>query len=730
MSPLHDLRIALRASLVSVLCMIPLANVGAAGAQELLKPERLTPPQGQHPFGPTDLWAMHRLANPVPSPDGRWVCYEELWCDVAANKKYSNLWLVSIDGKTTRRFTSSMAKDMEPDWSPDGRWIAFTSTRDGRSQIWVIDPSGGEARPLTDLPVDVSGPLWSPKGDAMAFTAEVYPDAADLAATAERDKKLEDDPIAARRYDSLMFRHWDAWDTGKRNHVFVAKVSGGAVTGEPIDLLKGADLDAPVRPFGDRGDYSWSPDGKSIAFCGKERKDAAIRTDYDIYLAATDGSGFRCVTEANEAQDSHPTFSPDGKTIAYLAMARPGYESDKQVVALLDVSSGTSRPLTSAWDRSPDEIAWSSDGRTLFAAAEESGRKPIFAIDTGSGRVRKIVAEHKQSGLTVAGAGGAERLVFLREMMTRPAEAYAAKTDGSGVRALTRVNDALLADVRVSQPEDFWFEGARGDQVRGWILKPVGFQEGKKYPVAFLIHGGPQGSWQDSFHYRWNPQIYAGAGYATIAIDFHGSTGYGQAFCDAIRQDWGGAPYEDLMKGLDYALANYPWLDATRTAALGASYGGYMAFWIAGHTDRFKCLVAHDGSFDEVSAYYGTEELWFPEWEYGGPPWTHRETYDKWSPERFVKNWKTPTLVIHGSKDYRLPETEGFSAFTALQRLGVPSQFLWFPDENHWVLKPLNGLVWHENVLAWLDRWIGSGGGSAGVATREGTATGTKEEAK
>ncbi len=723
---------------LSILVFIALALAASAwhgpraAAQELLKPERMTPPDGPHPFGPTDLWAMHRLASPTPSPDGRWICYEEKWYDVPENKSYVNLWLVSADGKTTRRLTSAKAKDTEPDWSPDGKWIAFTSTRDDKSQIWVIEPAGGEASALTGFPVDVSGPRWSPAGDAIAFTAEVYPGAADLAATAARDKALEEDPVGARRYETLMFRHWDAWDTGKRNHVFVAKVSWGAgtgaggaragdagasgpsIAGDAIDLMKGADMDSPVRPFGDRADYVWSPDGKTIAFCGKERKGAAIGTDTDIYFAAADGSGFRCATEANEAVDARPVFSPDGRRLAYVAMARPGYESDRQTIALLDVAGGTTRLLTSEWDASADDIAWSADGRTLFVTAEEAGRKPIFAVDAASGRARKIVAEHKQSALAVA-RGGA--LVFLRESMTRPAEVYAANTDGSGVRALTRVNEPLLAGVGLSQPEDFWFEGAAGDRVHGWILKPVGFEPGKKYPVAFLVHGGPQGSWQDGFHYRWNPQIYAGAGYATIAIDFHGSSGYGQAFCDAINQDWGGKPYEDLMKGLDHALATTTWLDASRMAALGASYGGYMVFWIAGHTDRFQCLVAHDGSFDEVSAYYGTEELWFPEWDFGGTPWTNREAYETWSAERYVKSWKTPMLVIHGAKDYRLPDTEGFAAYTACQRLGIPSQLLWFPDENHWVLKPLNALVWHETMLGWIDRWTANGG-KAGMARR------------
>jgi len=725
---------AIVTAVVGVVTAVVGACPSAAVAQEVLKPERLAPPDGPHMFGPTDLWAMHRLSEVTPSPDGRWIAYVEKSYDVPKNKSQSSLWLVASDGSSSRRLTAAKAKDSSPTWAPDGNSIAFLSDRSGSSQIWAIDPAGGEAWQVSDLPIDVTNFRWSPRGDAIAFSADVYPAEPDFAATAARDAKLEDDPVKALRYDRLMIRHWDTWDTGKRSHVFVARVDGGKLTGTPADLMKRADLDSPVPPFGGREDFIWAPDGKTIAFSGKERKDEAIRTDTDIYLAQTDGSGFRCVTEANEAMDSRPVYSPDGKTIAYLAMARPGYEADKYTIMLLDAGSGKSRPLAADWDRSPDEMVWSIDGKALYVTANDRGRGPIFAIDVATGRVRTVVSDANQTELSAiraadseksgGGRGGkrgkrgvaGEALVFLRDSMTHPADVYTARTDGSGLRALTDVNRSRLAGVGMSQPEEFWFAGAGGDSVHGWILKPVGFESGKKYPVAFLIHGGPQSSWKDSFHYRWNAQTYAGAGYAAVAIDFHGSTGYGQAFTDAINQDWGGKPYEDLMKGLDHVLANYSWTDGSRVAGLGASYGGFMVFWIAGHTDRFKCLVAHDGSFDEVAAYYTTEELWFPEWDFGGTPWTNREAYENHSAERFVKNWKTPMLVIHGGKDYRLVDGEGISAFTALQRLGVPSQFLYFPDENHWVLKPLNALVWHETMLGWIDRWTGGG---AGVARRD-----------
>jgi dipeptidyl aminopeptidase/acylaminoacyl peptidase len=721
--PLRPLAAALAIALAAA-CVAP----GPCPAQEVLSPERLTPPEGPHMFGPTDLWAMHRLSDVAPSPDGKWIAYTEKWYDVPANKSYSNIWLVAADGKTTRRLTSAKAKDSQPDWSPDGRTIAFLSDRGGSAQIWAIDVSGGEAWAVSGFPIDVTNLRWSPHGNAIAFTAEVYATETDFAGTAARDKMLADDPITARLYDRLQMRHWDAWDSGKRSHLFVARVADGRIAGTPIDLMKGADMDCPVPPFGGRKDFAWAPDGRTLALCAKERKENALRTDDDIYIARADGSSLRCVTEANEATDSRPVFSPDGRTLAYRAMARAGHEADKNAIVLLDVSSGRTRILAGEWDRSADEIVWSGDGRTLYVTAGERARQPVFAIDVATARVRTVVADKCQSGLAVApvteGKKKSEALVFLRDSMTRAAEVHSARTDGSGLRALTRVNDARFAGVGLSEPEEFWFAGALGDSVHGWILRPVGYESGKKYPVAFVVHGGPQGSVRDSFHYRWNPQIYAGAGYATVAIDFHGSTGYGQAFTDAINKDWGGKPYEDLMKGLDHVIANYSFVDGSRVAALGGSYGGFMVFWMAGHTDRFACLVAHDGSFDGVSAYYGTEELWFPEWEYGGAPWENREVYDKWSPERHVENWKTPMLVIHGAKDYRLPETEGFGAFTALQRRGIPSQFLYFPDENHWVLKPLNALVWHETVLGWLDRWTDGG---AGVARRDGGARGGSE---
>ncbi|HEY3174470.1 MAG TPA: S9 family peptidase [Candidatus Polarisedimenticolia bacterium] len=653
-----------------------------------------------HPFSVHDMVAMERLGDPQPSPDGKWVVFTRRSWDEKTNKTRTNLWLVSMDGSTLRQLTTAQASDTGPRWSPDGRTIAFISGRSGSSQIWTIDVAGGEAVKKSDFPIDVDNVQWSPDGTRMAFSAEVYPDCDDMDCTAKRDKEKSEDPVKARVYTKLMIRHWDAWEDGKRSHVFVWPGRGAA---GPVDLMKGADADAPTKPFGGSEEFAWSPDGKEIAFTAKMVENPAWSTDLDIYVAATDGSGFRCITEPNEAVDTTPAWSPDGKTIAYLAMRRPRFEADKQAIVLYDKAAGRSRVLTGDWDRSVGSVAWSGDGRKLIVTAGETARSKIFSVDAAAGLASPVVAEHFNGGVSVA-AGG--RLVFTQDSLTSPAEIHTCRLDGTDPKRITGINDARVAAALMSKPEEFWFKGARNEKVHGWILKPVGFQAGRKYPVAFLIHGGPQGSWEDHFHYRWNPQAYAGAGYVTVAIDFHGSTGYGQSFTDAISGDWGGKPFEDLMKGLDYVIASYDYVDGDRVGALGASYGGYMINWIAGHTDRFKCLVSHDGEMDERSSYYTTEELWFPEWEFGGTPWEKKVAYEHFSPGEYVDKWKTPMLVIHGALDFRLPETEGMAVFTALQRRGIPSKFLYFPDENHWVLKAKNSILWHETVLGWLDQWL------------------------
>jgi dipeptidyl aminopeptidase/acylaminoacyl peptidase len=664
-----------------------------------------------HPFRVHDMVLMERLEHPRPSPEGDWVVFSRKTWDPQANKTTTNLWLVSIDGKTTRQLTSAKYHtDTSATWSPDGSTVAFASNRSGSQQIWTIRVDGGEARQLTNLPLDVDNLRWSPTGKHIAFSAEVYPDAIDLEATAKRDREKADNPVKASRFDRLFIRHWDKWFEGKRNHIFVQPVSLAddgnlewVVNGPPSDLMRGVDGDCPTKPFGGSEEYTWSLNGDELAYTTQIGADEAWSTDLNIYTVPVSGGPARCITADNKAIDTQPAYSPDGNTIAYLATKRPGFESDRYLIRLYDRKSGKTRTLTENWDRSPNSLFWSHDSRTLYVTAAEAGRQKIFATDVASGLPMEMVGEHHCSSVT---ATGTDHIVFSQDSLTQPAEICTSKLDGSDMLRLTHVNDQRVKLAQMSNPEEFYFTGALGEKVQAWILKPVGFVDGKKYPVALIIHGGPQGATEDSFHYRWNLQAFAGAGYATVAVNFHGSTGFGQAFTDSISGDWGGKPFEDLMKGLDYALATYPWLDGDRVAALGASYGGWMVNWINGHTNRFKCLVNHDGGFDEFANYFTTEELWFPEWEYKGTPWEKPELYDRFSPARYVDKWQTPTLVIHGAKDYRLADSEGIATFTALQRRGIPSQLLYFPDENHWVLQPRNSIMWHETVLEWLRRWL------------------------
>jgi dipeptidyl aminopeptidase/acylaminoacyl peptidase len=652
-----------------------------------------------------DLLAMQRVSEPAVSPDGRWVAFTVRDTDLEANKGRHDVWLTAVDGSgTARRLTTHEANDTSPAWTPDGAWIYFLSARGGSSQVWRIAVAGGEAEAVTKLPLDVGGFKLFPDGKRLAVALEVWPEARTIAESLKRDDAEAKNKVKARAYDSLLFRHWDQWEDGRRSHLFVwtPPELGGKAT-DARDLTPGLATDAPTRPFGGMEEVSIAPDGKTMTYVARVgTRDIAWTTNTDVFLVDTSGKGKATnLTAANKAYDFSPAFSPDGKTIAVAAMARPGFEADRQRLVIYDVATKKARTVTEAWDRSVGGLTWSSDGKRIFTGADDVGNHALFAIDVASGKVTTVVGKGTNAEPRVAG----DRILFLRDTLKMPVEILTVKPDGSELKQITHLNDARVKAVQWGDYEQFSFKGDKGDTVYGYVMKPAGWVAGKKYPVAFLIHGGPQGSFGDHFHYRWNPQTYAGRGYGVVFIDFHGSTGYGQAFTDAIRGDWGGAPYNDLMMGLDEALKKYTWLDGKRMAALGASYGGYMINWIAGHTDRFDALVCHDGNLDERMAYFDTEELWFPEWEHGGTPWDNPEGYSKHNPIDFVKNWKTPMLVIHGGNDFRVVDTQGMSTFTALQRKGVPSRFLHFPDENHWVLKPLNSKRWHEEVLAWLDKY-------------------------
>ncbi len=659
-----------------------------------------------HPFSVHDMLAMDRISDPNVSPNGERIVFVLRTIDVEANRGQADLWLIHADGTGLRRLTANPASDSNPRWSRDGSLIYFLSTRSGSSQVWRIALDGGEAEPVTDVPLDVGNLVLSPATDTMAFTLEVFA-GCDIACTTERLDETASSPTTGMIFDRLFIRHWDTWKDGRRSHVFVR----GLEDGDPVDLMEDLDEDAPSKPFGGPEEITFTPDGTAVVFTVRNAgRTEAWSTNFDLFVAPIDASSPpRVLTADNRAWDTNPVFSPNGKTLAYLAMSRPGYESDRLRIVLQPWPEGEKRVLTESWDRSARSIVWSADGSTIFTNADNLGQRSLFADDVETGDVHTVVEEGTIRSPAIAGA----RIIYGLDHLRSPVELYSVNHDGSAAKRLTHINDDKVAAARMGEPEQFTFKGAEGDEVYAYIVKPVDFDASKKYPVAFLIHGGPQGSFGNDFHYRWNPQAYTGAGYAAVMVDFHGSTGYGQAFTDAIRGDWGGKPLDDLKKGLAAALARYPWMDGDRVCALGASFGGYMINWIAGNwPDRFRCFVNHDGNLDERLAYYDTEELWFPEWDHEGTPWSNAKGYEEHNPINFVDKWQTPMLVIHGALDFRVVETQGFSTFTALQRRNVPSRLLYVPDENHWVLKPANSIQWHDTVLEWLEQWSGGDSGS------------------
>ncbi len=654
-----------------------------------------------HPFSVQDMLAMDRISDPQVSPDGQWVAFVVRKTDLDANRGRTDLWLVRTDGTGLRPLTTDPEADTNPRWGPDNRTIWFVSGRSGSSQVWRIRIDGGEAEQVTKEPLDVSNLVVARDGQRLAFTMDVFPDTNGPEATKKKLDEIERSKSSGRIFDRLYVRHWDTWSDGRRSHLFVMPTSGG----KAVDVMANMDADTPSKPFGGPEEITFTPNGKSVVFAAKNvGREEAWSTNFDLFLAPADGATPpQDLTTENKAWDTQPIFSPDGKMLAYLAMSRPGYESDQYDVMVQNWPDGSKRNLTGAWDRSPSSICWSADGRSIYAVAENLGQQSLFAIDVADGKVRTIVPSGTVEGLGVAG----QRVVYGLSNMSAPTELYAAGADGDDARKLTDINAQKVAAARMGQYEQFTFPGWNDEAVHAYVVKPVDFDPAKKYPVAFLIHGGPQGSFGNIFHYRWNAQAFAGAGYGVVMVDFHGSTGYGQAFCDSIRGDWGGKPLVDLQKGLTAALQRYPWMDSDRVGALGASFGGYMIAWIEGNwPDRFRCLVCHDGNIDERMAYFDTDELWFPEWDHMGTPWSNPENYEKHDPVRFVDRWKTPMLVIHGGQDYRVTFTQGLGIFTALQRRDIPSKLLYFPDECHWVQKPQNSMLWHQTVLAWLDQWL------------------------
>jgi dipeptidyl aminopeptidase/acylaminoacyl peptidase len=665
----------------------------------------LAAPRG---FTVEDMVSMERVGSPAVSPDATRVVYTVRATDLAKNRGHTELWMVDLRAAkpVPQRLTSNAASSSDPEWSASGDAVYFLSSRSGSSQVWRLPINGGEATRVTDLALDVDNFRLAPNGERIALSMAVFRDCPDLACTKTRLEKPAQDKTSGKVYDRLFVRHWDTWSDGRNAVLFSAPLdSTGRVSTAPVSLSGSLDGDVPSKPFGDREEYRFSPDGKTIVFSVRiAGKTEAWSTNFDLFsVPAAGGAAPRNLTPDNPAWDAKATYSPDGRTIAYLAMARPGFEADRYQIMLMDVASGAKRKLAENWDRSPGSIAWSADGKTIVADAEDVGNHRLFAIDAASGKVRALTDKGAIGGFDVR----RDTVVYTLSNLQSGAQLFSQKLDGGKAVQLTQQNVDKLKDVKFGDFEQFSFAGANGDTVHGYVMKPWNATPGAKYPIAFLVHGGPQGSFGNGWSYRWNPQVYAGAGYATVFIDFHGSTGYGQKFTDSISGDWGGKPLEDLQKGLAAAVAKYPWLDRERSCALGASYGGYMMNWIEGNwADGFKCIVNHDGVFDTRGMAYSTEEQWFTDWESGGPYYAVPENHERFNPVNFVSKWKTPMLVVQGDLDFRIPTAQALGTFTALQRRGIESKLLVFPDENHWVLKPGNSLLWHHTVIGWLDQHL------------------------
>ncbi|MGB7622651.1 MAG: S9 family peptidase [Terriglobia bacterium] len=711
-----------------ILAMILIGTLFIAGVSFMNGAEK-------HPLTFDDLMKVQRVADPQISPDGKWVAYSVTVVDKEKNTKKADIWVVPTAGGRALQLTRSQKSDDRPRWSPDGKEIAFVSTRDGSSQIWVLPVEGGEARKVTSLATEAGGVLYSPDGRNLLFTSDVYPECDHsnpqmaLDCNAARKKAAEESKVKAHVATRLLFRHWTEWKDGKRSHLYIVPVDGSQ---PPRDLTPG-DYDVPPFSLGGPDDYAFSPDGKEVCYTSNHDPHEERSTNMDLFVVAVATGETKKIT-SNPAYDGSPQYSPDGKFIAYRAQGRPGYESDRFQLMVYDRATAQHRSVTESFDRWVDLLAWAPNSRKLYFVSGDRGRNSIFEVSLTGNDVKRVYGEHSSGDVAPTPDGRA--LVITRSSMHQPAEIYRVGADGSNIMALTHHNQDLLATLDLNPAEESWIDGAPSSggpavdskvakgfidpgqaeaaiptqkkmdtpKIHSWILKPPQFDAAKKYPVLLFVHGGPQGSWEDNWGYRWNPQMYAAAGYVVVMPDPRGSTGYGQQLIDEINKDWGGRCFKDLMLVAD-AAEKWSYVDKSKMVAAGASFGGFMINWFQGHTDRFKALVAHAGDFDQVSGYYVTEELWFPEWEMGGTPADHPEIYDFLSPGRYVKNFKTPELVSHGEIDFRVPVAEGLAMYTSLQRRGIESKLLYFPDEGHWILKPLNSELFYKTVIEWLNKF-------------------------
>jgi dipeptidyl aminopeptidase/acylaminoacyl peptidase len=659
---------------------------------------------GPHPFAVEDMLKLKRVSDPRLSPDGSRVAFVVTETILASSSRSNHIWISRVSGGAPVQLIESDKSEDTPRWSPDGKQLAFVSAREGGSQIWVagVDQAGHAVSPkkITSLATEAGGTKWSPDGKWMLFTSDVYPECDSIDCNAKTLKAHEESKVKARVFEHLMFRHWVSWKEGRFSHLFIVPVDGSAA---PRDLTPGA-ADVPPFSLGGPDGYAFSPDSREVAYTKKTDPVEAISTNSDLFLldVADSKAAARKIT-TNPAADEGPLYSPDGRYIAYRSQQRPGFEADRWQLTLYDRKSGQARSITPTFDRAIDSYLWTPDSSGLFVTAENEGAVPIYRLAFDGGAPKQVVTTSANSDVDIT--SDAKTLVYTKASLRRPAEIYRANADGSGEQPITALNGAALAPFDFKAPESVWFAGAGGTRVQAWVVKPADFQEGRKYPLLYLVHGGPQNAWNDAWTFRWNAQVFANAGYIVFMPNPRGSTGFGQQLTDEISGDWGGKVYDDLMKGADFAEA-LPYVERGRTGAAGASFGGYMMDWFLGHTTRFKAIVSHAGVYNLTSMYGVTEELWFAEWDLKGTPWTNPDLYAKFSPHAYAKNFKTPTLVTHGELDFRVPIGEGLQLYTTLQRQGVPSKMVYFPDEGHWINKPGNSALWYHEFIAWMDKWV------------------------
>ncbi len=639
-----------------------------------------------------DLWAMKRIGSFSVSPDGKTIAYTITAYTFDTNKGNTDIYLTDADGKNLRALKNSDKNESEPKFSPDGKTIAFA--RDG--QIWQCNLDGLNEKQLTNIYTGASDFKWSADGKKILFISYVYPECKTQDCNEQKDKAQEQSKVKAEIFTELMFRHWNEWRGHKRGHLFLLDVASGKFK----DLTEGNIEDVPPPALGSSNDFNFSPDGNQVAYTLNPEFTTAVSTNNEIYLLDLTSPSDAKLISQSKGVDCQPVYSPDGKWIAWTSMKRAGFEADKKDLVLFDRKTKQIKSLTENFDRSVDEFVWTPDSKTIYFIAANEIYNSIYKLDINSGEVELFHKENFNTTIQLAKDG--KEIYLLKQRTNLPAEIFSINTaDKNKLKRITFTNEEILSQLQMSLLEIFWCDGANGDKVQSILIKPPFFDSNKKYPMMFLIHGGPQGAWEDDFHYRWNLQMFAAAGYVVVAPNPRGSTGYGQKFTDEISKDWGGKVYTDLMNSYDYAVKNFSFIDPQNTFASGASYGGYMINWIEGHTDRFNALFCHNGTFNLESMWGTTEELWFPEWELGGTPWENREAYVKWSPHQFAKNFKTPMLIVHSAYDFRLSEEQAFQAFTTLQRLGIETKFLYFPDETHFVSKPQNAKLWWNTVFDW-----------------------------